>query len=84
MESPESTELDFSTVPHVAGIPRYMFRTYLQSFFSMISAFVRADQAAAFEQELGLWFFAGVVKERWKDRRQPIPARRSLVTLQDN
>ena len=84
MESPESTELDFSTVPHIIGIPRYMFRTYLQSFFSMISAFVRGDAIAAFEHELGLWFFAGVVKERWKDRRQPIPARTGLVTLQDN
>ena len=44
MESPESTALDFSTVPHIAGIPRYMFRTYLQSFFSMISA-VNANSA---------------------------------------
>ena len=84
MESPESTALDFSTVPHIAGIPRYMFRTYLKSLFSMVSAFVRTDEAAAFEHELGLWFFAGVIKERWKDRRQPIPERRSLVTLQDN
>ncbi|HYK20169.1 MAG TPA: glycosyltransferase family 2 protein [Pyrinomonadaceae bacterium] len=83
MESPESTELDFSTVPHVAGIPRYMFRTYLQSFFSMISAFLRGDAVAAFEQELGLWFFAGVIKERWKDRRRPVPARASLATVQD-
>ena len=82
MESPESTELDFSLVPHIAGVPRYMYRTYLQSFFSMIGAFVRGDVAAAFEHELGLWFFAGVLKERWKGRRQPIPARRSLVTLQ--
>jgi glycosyltransferase involved in cell wall biosynthesis len=84
MESPESTELDFSTVPHIAGVPRYMFRTYLKSFFSMISALVRGDQIAAFEHELGLWFFAGVIKERWKDRRQPIPPRTSLVTLHDN
>ena len=84
MESPESTALDFSNVPHIAGVPRYMFRTYLQSFFSMISSFVRADEVTAFEQELGLWFFAGVMKERWKDRRQPIPERRTLVTLQDN
>jgi glycosyltransferase involved in cell wall biosynthesis len=81
MESPESTELDFTKVPHIAGIPRFMFRTYLQSFFSMIAAFVRADPAAAFEHELGLWFFAGVIKERWKDRRRPIPARANLVTL---
>jgi hypothetical protein len=84
MESPESTELDFATVPHIAGIPRYMFRTYLQSFFSLISAIVRGDKVAAFEHELGLWFFAGVVKERWKERRQPRSARTSLVTLQDN
>ena len=75
--------MDFSKVPHIAGIPRYMFRTYLQSFLKMISATVRRDDVTAFESELGLWFFAGVVKERWKDRRQPI-ARRSLVTLQDN
>ncbi len=84
MESPESTALDFSTVPHVAGIPRYMLRTYLQSFFSMILAFVRADSVTAFEHELGIWFFAGILKERWKDRRQPIPPRRSFVTLLDN
>ena len=80
MESPESTELDFRKVPHIAGVPRYMFRTYLQSFLSMISAFVRGDRTAAFENELGLWFFAGVMKERWKDRREPIPPRRGLVT----
>jgi hypothetical protein len=49
----------------------------------MISASARGDEVTAFENELGLWFFAGVVKERWKDRRQPIP-RRSLVTLPDN
>jgi glycosyltransferase involved in cell wall biosynthesis len=79
MESPESTALDFSKVPHIAGIPRYMFRTYLQSLRSMLSSFLRADQAAAFEHELGLWFFAGVIKERWKDRRQPIPPRRTTI-----
>lgn len=83
MESPESRELDFSVVPHVVGVPRYMFRTYLQSFFSMITAFVRGDSVNAFESELGLWFFAGVLRERWKYRQQPIPPRR-VVTLQDN
>ena len=84
MESPESTALDFRKVPHIAGVPRYMYRNYLNSFLSMISAFVRGDRTAAFENELGLWFFAGVMKERWKDRRAPIPPRRDLVTLRDN
>jgi hypothetical protein len=51
----------------------------------MLSSFVRADQAGAFEHELGLWFFAGVIKERWKDRRQPLPPRRKpSVTLRAN
>lgn len=84
MENPESTELDFTTVPHIAGVPRYMFRTYLQSFLSMISAFVRGDRTEAFEKELSLWFFAGVIKERWKDRREPIPPREGLVNSARN
>ena len=83
MESPESTALDFAKVPHILGVPRYMFRTYLRSFVSMIGAIVRHNEVDAFENELGLWFFAGVMKERWKARREPIPARRGLVT-QDN
>ena len=83
MESPENTELDFAKVPHIAGVPRYMYRTYLQSCLKMLAALVRFDATAAFENELGLWFFAGVLKERWKDRRQPLPPRR-LVTLHDN
>lgn len=83
MESPESTALDFAKVPHILGVPRYMFRTYLRSFVSMIGAIVRHNEVDAFENELGLWFFAGVMKERWKARRGPIPARRGLVT-QDN
>ena len=84
MESPESTEMDFRNIPHIAGVPRYMFRTYLNSFWSMISAFIRGDRVAIFENELSLWFFAGVLKERWKDRREPLPPGRTLVTLRDN
>ena len=79
MESPESTVLDFAKVPHIVGVPRYMFRTYLQSFVSMIGAIVRGNEVSAFESELGLWFFAGVLKERWKARREPIATRTGLV-----
>ena len=69
MEAPEDTSLDFSKVPHIAGIPRYMFRTYLNSFVSMLRSLLRRDAESRFEHELSLWFFAGVIKQRWKDRK---------------
>ena len=74
MESPETTALDFAKIPHIAGVPRYLFRTCLGKFWSMCSAFVRRDPVVSFEDELWLWFFAGIVRQRWKDRHKSIPA----------
>jgi len=70
MEAPEETSLDFSRVPHIGGVPRYMFRSSLRAFKSMISAEVHRDRVAAFEHELWLWFFAGIVRQRFKDRKR--------------
>jgi glucosyl-dolichyl phosphate glucuronosyltransferase len=77
MEAPERTSLDFSKVPHVAGVPRYLFRTCFQSFVSMLSSIIRRDEVVGFEHELWLWFFAGILKQRWKNRHRPIPVRPS-------
>jgi len=74
MESPEDTVLDFSKVPRLAGVPRYMFRTFLTEVVKMFKALAKRDVAEAFDQELWLWFFAGVLRQRWKNRRVPIPA----------
>src|SRR5215211_212490 len=52
MESPERTALDFAKVPHVAGVPRYMFRTCIHKFFSIWRAMARRDAIARFEDEL--------------------------------
>jgi glucosyl-dolichyl phosphate glucuronosyltransferase len=68
MESPERTTLDFSQVPHIAGVPRYLYRTGIKKFFSIWSALARGDAIARFEDELWLWFFAGILRQRWKDR----------------
>jgi glucosyl-dolichyl phosphate glucuronosyltransferase len=68
MESPEQTTLDFSKVPHIAGVPRYMFRTFLRSIVDMFVAAFKRQPVARFESELMLWFFAGIFKQRWKDR----------------
>jgi len=69
MESPESTALDFSNVPHIAGVPRYLYRTCVRKFFSIWKAMARGDAIARFEDELWIWFFAGIVRQRWKDRQ---------------
>ena len=81
MESPERKTFDFSKVPHIAGVPRYLYRTCLSSFFSMFSSFLRRDAVARFEHELWIWFFAGILKQRWKNRHKPIAFRLNAPTV---
>jgi glycosyltransferase involved in cell wall biosynthesis len=68
MEAPEQTRLDFSTVPHAFGVPRYLFRKAGSHLIAWLRAALRRDQVDAFEHELWLWFFAGIVRQRWEDR----------------
>jgi glycosyltransferase involved in cell wall biosynthesis len=69
MESPEATTLDFSKVPQIIGVPRYMYRTCLRKFTEMMTHALRGNTLATFESELWLWFFAGIVARRWKDKK---------------
>ena len=81
MESPEDTRLDFRTVPHVLGVPRYLYRKALQACGAGIRAWMARDFVRSFDQELWLCFFAGILVQRVRDRRVPVPtallARRS-------
>jgi glycosyltransferase involved in cell wall biosynthesis len=70
MQAPEDTNLDFSTVRMIFGVPRYMYRSCFQSAIAMAKQRLRGQQVAAFERELDLWFFLGVLRRRWKDRRR--------------
>ena len=74
MESPDESRLDFSRVPHVAGVPRYMFRTAVTTLGAIGRAALRRDPVATFEHELWLWFFAGVLRRRVADRGEKPPA----------
>ena len=74
MDAPDRSTLDFSKVPQIAGVPRYMYRNLLTRLKDLILARLRGDAVAAFEHELWLCFFAGVVKQRWTERHVPIPA----------
>ena len=68
MEAPERTTLDFRTVPHVLGVPRYLYRKALSSAWQSLRAALRGDRLAAFDHELWVWFFAGIVAHLWRSK----------------
>ena len=72
MEAPDEQTHDFQQVPHVAGVPRYMFRSAIGHAVQALSHKLRGRSDEAFEHELWLLFFAGVVRQRWSDRQTPI------------
>ena len=78
MEAPEETVLDFSRVPHIAGVPRYMYRSCFRAFKDMVYAGLRRDHVAVFEHELWIWFFAGILRRRFKDRKRDGAAAKSI------
>jgi glycosyltransferase involved in cell wall biosynthesis len=77
MEKPEQSTLDFAAVPHVAGVPRYLFRSAVIAAAKAVRAWLRRDPVASFDRELWLCAFAGIVRQRWKDRHRPIGRRAS-------
>jgi glucosyl-dolichyl phosphate glucuronosyltransferase len=70
MQAPEETSLDFSKIRMIFGVPQYMYRSCLESAISMAKQRLQGQQVAAFERELDLWFFLGVLRQRWKDRNK--------------
>jgi glucosyl-dolichyl phosphate glucuronosyltransferase len=78
MESPEDRPLDSSSVPHIAGVPRYMIRTAVYHLRESVRQTLLGRWPEAFEHELWVCFFAGVMRQRWNDRRIPIGTTTSL------
>lgn len=73
MNSPDDSTLDFTKIPLIAGVPRYLYRTLLTHIRGFIHERRRGDAAAAFDHELWLCFFAGLARQRWRDRNVRIP-----------
>jgi GT2 family glycosyltransferase len=71
MEAPEQKVLNFGRVPHVAGVPRYLYRRALSHATGWLGRSLRFDAVTAFDHEVWLWFFAGIVKQRWKASEPP-------------
>ncbi len=70
MQAPEETTLDFSKVRMILGVPRYMYRSCMESAIAMAKERLRGKPVAAFEREMELWFFLGVLRQRWRDRKK--------------
>jgi len=68
MEKPEDPALDARLVPQPFGVPRYLFRKALVHAVAAVRSLLRGDTRTAFEHELWLCFFAGIVRQRWTDR----------------
>ena len=74
MDAPDNSQLDFSKVPQIAGVPRYMYKSVATQTRDLVRARIRGDSVAAFEHELWLCFFAGLARQRWSERNVPIPS----------
>jgi glycosyltransferase involved in cell wall biosynthesis len=72
MENPQETSIDFSTVPLVAGTPRYLYRTLMETAAAFVQATARGKLPEAFEHELQLCMYAGIIRQRWRDRGKPL------------
>jgi glycosyltransferase involved in cell wall biosynthesis len=78
MQAPEETDIDFSKIRHLFGVPGYMYRSCLQSAIEMVKARIRGHQVAGFEHELELWFFLGVMQQRGKDRNRSVQTEKTV------
>jgi glycosyltransferase involved in cell wall biosynthesis len=72
MEIPEQAAHDPASVRHIAGVPRYLFRTALVVLKDAAMARLSRDVEVSFDRELWLCNFAGIIHQRWRDRRLPL------------
>jgi glycosyltransferase involved in cell wall biosynthesis len=69
MEAPEQTTPEPAGMAHVFGVPRYLYRKAFRTLGYWLRDTFRRQPLEAFEHELWLCFFAGIVKQRFRDSR---------------
>jgi glycosyltransferase involved in cell wall biosynthesis len=72
MEEPELERPPHAGARQIGGVPSNLLRKAVRSARSMLWHRLWRDERAAFEYELWLCFFAGVVRQRWADRKMPV------------
>lgn len=74
MEEPELERPPYAGDRQLGGVPLHLIRKALRSVLSLAWHTLKRNVAVAFEYELWLCFFAGVVRQRWADRHLPVAA----------
>jgi glycosyltransferase involved in cell wall biosynthesis len=72
MEEPELESPPFAADRQIAGVPVHLVWKALRTTRSLVWRSLRGQVGLAFEHELWLCFFAGVVRQRFADRRLPV------------
>jgi glycosyltransferase involved in cell wall biosynthesis len=57
----------------IAGVPAYLFRRLVGRCAGVLKARARRDSVGAFEQEMRAWFYAGAIRQQWKQRKKSPP-----------
>ncbi len=72
MEEPESQAPPHAGGRCLGGVPLHLLWKAVHSQGALAWHTIRGRKATALEDELWLWFFAGIVRRRWADRRLPV------------
>lgn len=68
------TGLDLRQVPHVAGVPRYVWGALPRTAWEWLRATVTRDRRAAAVHEMHVWYTVGYIRARLARRASPIAA----------
>jgi glycosyltransferase involved in cell wall biosynthesis len=78
MASAVFLDLDLGRVPHIAGVPRFVYRAFVQQLFRWVRRTWRRDALALLMEEVNLIEYFGLFAESWRLSRRPraIPSTR--------
>jgi glucosyl-dolichyl phosphate glucuronosyltransferase len=68
------TGLDLRHVPHVAGVPRYVWGALPRTAWAWLRAMVARDRQVAATHEMHVWYTFGYIRARLARRGSPIAA----------
>jgi glucosyl-dolichyl phosphate glucuronosyltransferase len=63
--------IDFSTVPHIAGVPRFLYREFITQTCRWLTR-LRAEPLERFVEQLVAIRLAGLIWHRWTHLRDPL------------